>query len=431
MDYKRIDRKLLFAALVILAAVFVFKAAAPFFRTTLVFSQWWQDELEADTLETLVREFEELHPKIRIRLDTRPYGAIRDQLNLYLGAENSVDKTAAASPEWRPDVIGLDQRWLPELMRRGVMEPLEAYPGAGENFVPTPQDEKQAVHMVSLVSSLYYNIDMLRAAGFNRPPKTRTEFAGYAKALSGPDRFALTLALDPADSRSLYRDVLSWFWASGAKLTSGGEQHFVSPPFIETLAFLDSLYQEGCLSRDSFAIDEKAKLDAFIDRRTAMMTGPVQYIETIRKAQAAARKGRASGGGNGDFFGITTIPVPDSYIGSAVFASEDWYIGIPRTSRYKKEAWMWLAFLARRRSFLAERAFGALPGAENKNDPLYAKAADIYELGEGTSEPLALEDLPAFETILLEELRALFEKARTPEAAAAEMQRRWDLRAAR
>jgi multiple sugar transport system substrate-binding protein len=431
MNYKRIDSILLFTALAILAAVLVFKAAAPFLRTTLVFSQWWRSELEADTLESLVREFEGLHPEIRVRLDTRPYGEIRDRLNLYLAAENSENKTAAVSPEWRPDVLGLDQRWLPELTRRGVLEPLEAYPGTGENFIPTPQDEKQAVHMVSLVSSLYYNIDMLRAAGFNRPPKTRAEFINYAGALAGPDRFALILALDPADSRSLYRDVFSWFWASGAKLTGDGEQRFVSPPFIETLAFLNSLYRGGFLYGDIFSMDEEAKLDAFINRRAAMMIGSVQYIETLREAQAAARKGQAAGGGNQDFFGITAVPVPDSYIGGAIFASEDWYAGIPRISRHKKEAWMWLAFLARRRSFLAKGASGVLPGTENRKDPLYAKAADIYELGEGTYEPLNLEELPAFETILSEELRAMFEKARTPEAAAAEMQRRWDQRVVR
>jgi multiple sugar transport system substrate-binding protein len=265
---------------------------------------------------------------------------------------------------------------------------------------------------------------MLRAAGFNRPPKTRTEFINYAEALTGPDHLALVLALDPADSRGLYRDIFSWLWASGEKLTGGGELRFVSPPFIETLAFLNTLYQGGRLSPDIFTTGEAAKLDTFVNRRAAMMIGPVRYIETLRKD-------RASGGRDRDFFGITTVPVPDSYMGSTVFASEDWYASIPRTSRHKKEAWMWLAFLARRRSFLSEGASGILPGTENRQDPLYAKAADIYELGEGTYEPLSLEELSAFETIFSEELQALFAKARTPEAAAAEMQRRWDLRAAR
>ena len=171
-------------------------------------------------------------------------------------------------------------------------------------------------------------------------------------------------------------------------------------------------------------------MDAFIGRRAAMMPGSVQYIETLRKAQAAVRKSRPAGDENQDFFGITTIPVPDSHIGGAIFASEDWYAGIPRSSRHEKEAWMWLAFLARRRSFLAKGAFGVLPGTENRKDPLYAKAADIYELGEGSYEPVPLETLAAFETILLEELKALFAKTQTPEAAAAEMQRRWDLRTA-
>ncbi|MDR2185957.1 MAG: extracellular solute-binding protein [Treponema sp.] len=423
MNYKRIDRILLFTALAILAAALVFKAAASSLKTTLVFSQWWQTGMEPDTLESLIREFEGLHPGIRVRLDTRPYGEIRDRLNLYLKAEDSGGE-AAASPEWQPDVLGLDQRWLPELTRRGVLEPLEAHTGAGgEGFIAAPQDEKQAVHLVSLVSLLYFNIDMLRAAGFNRPPKTRAEFISYAEALAGPDRSALTLALDPADSRDLYRDVLSWFWASGAKLTGGRGLRFADPPFIETLTFLNALYQRDCLSRNVFTTGGEAKLDAFINRRTAMMIGPVQYIKALRQARA--------GGGDQDFFGISAVPVPGSYIGSPVFASEDWYAGIPRSSRHKEEAWMWLAFLARRRSFLTGRASGILSGTESRRDPLYAKAADIYELGEGTYEPLDLEELPAFETILLEELKALFEEARTPQEAAAEMQRRWDLRAIR
>jgi ABC-type glycerol-3-phosphate transport system substrate-binding protein len=42
-------------------------------KVKLVFSQWWQNELEANTLQTLIADFEKDHPNISVSLDTCSY----------------------------------------------------------------------------------------------------------------------------------------------------------------------------------------------------------------------------------------------------------------------------------------------------------------------------------------------------------------------
>jgi hypothetical protein len=39
--------------------------------TTLVFAQWWEDDLEAGVLESLVNDFEEQYPGVKIQLEKK------------------------------------------------------------------------------------------------------------------------------------------------------------------------------------------------------------------------------------------------------------------------------------------------------------------------------------------------------------------------
>jgi multiple sugar transport system substrate-binding protein len=403
MDIKRIDRILLVAALAALAAALIFKLSMAVLRpvTTLVFSQWWRDEMEKDALESLIREFEALNPGVRVRLDTVTYETMRERL-----AAMAAPAPEGAAPEWQPDVIGLEQRWLWDLIQQGVLEPLDAYLEEPEFGSVIPQDQREALPLVSFINLLFYNIDLLQGGNFYRPPKTRSEFTSYAQALTEPraGRFGLTMALGEEDSRGIYRDIFSWIWSSGGAVT--GEA--ASPP-AETLEFLNRLYQQGYCSPGIFSKTEEEKRGEFADGRIAMMIGSVADIEDIRK-----RNPRNN-------FGVTVIPVPDRYIGPPVFGIAGWYAAIPKQSGHKDEAWKLLAFLARRASFLTAAAHGvplggALDAAED--DPLYSKVSDIYEAGTAARELLEISRLGEAEAALRNELYALFEKGQTPEETA-------------
>ncbi|MFP3089506.1 extracellular solute-binding protein [Treponema sp. TIM-1] len=421
MDTKKVDWFLFCLALGVLGAVFFWaltilpnrpKALG---KTTLVFTQWWRDELEEDTLEAMVREYEARNPGITVRLDHRPYEVMAAELL------NPEDDTPL------PDILGLDSHWLYD--RVAMLEPLESYrrgepaPGRTQFLSEETQGEyeKWAVPLISFMAPLFYNSALLEAAGFDRPPKTWGDFLAYAKALTDPrtGSYGMALALSPEDPRGLYQDVFSWIWAAGVEFTPETALDFTDPAVIAALDFLNQLYQEGVLSPSPFTKTGEEKRREFMEGRVAMMVGSIPEINRIMEGKAALR------------FGISTIPAADKYLDRPVFGLTGWYAGISRESRHKDEAWAFLSFLSERRSFLAAGAH-AVPGNEDEiaesagENLLYAKAYDMYTASASADRYVGIPQVKELETILREEIKALFEGKSTPSGAAQTIQQRRD-----
>jgi multiple sugar transport system substrate-binding protein len=344
----------------------------------LVFTRWLQDEGDDASLPGLIREFEERNPEIRVELDTRSYHEVR-------GLLLSGTETDAGARAPLPDIVGLDPRWLPALNAENLFESVEP--------------------VFSDLILLFYRMDLLQEAGFDRPPKNRTEFTALVRALADParGRYGFALALNAEDAMGVYRDVLPWFRSAGASLLSNGGPAFTATPVVDTLRFLDALSREGLLAPDPFAKTGRDLREDFAAGRLAMMLAPARNIGTLRAA--------------GLPFGVTTIPGPDAYIGKPVVGLTSWYAGILRSSPYKDEA---RAFLA----FLREKAEGEWPAAGA--DSLDLKVRDIYAAADTTGDYLDLPAETALEAILGEELSLMFENGQSPEETAAAVQKRWE-----
>ncbi|MDR2102884.1 MAG: extracellular solute-binding protein, partial [Treponema sp.] len=358
MKIKKIDKILLCLTLIVLGAVFFKTIAGKLFpdngeeeSSTLVFSQWWEDELEPGALTDLIAEFEADNPLIKIRLDTHAYPELRDFLINLSGVEEGGEENSF------PDIIALDPQWLYELLQGEILEPLTSYRRQGPFIIqsrpdmPEKQYEQWALPLISFMYPFFYNIAVLKNAGFDRPPKTRSEFLAYAQAVTNPaeGRYGTALSLRAEDSRAVYREIFPWFWAAGNFFFQEGEPHFTARAELETLGFFDQFRREGILSPGSFSKTEEQKREEFLTGKIAMMIGSIRDIDFLRE-----RMGDES-------FGITTIPGPDGYIGKPAFGLSSWYAGISRRSAHKDEAWHFLAFLAERTSFLAAKAH-AVPG---------------------------------------------------------------------
>jgi multiple sugar transport system substrate-binding protein len=162
------------------------------------------------------------------------------------------------------DILAVDPLWIPDLIKNGLLQKSDS--------TETP--------LVTYFYPLFYNIDILREAGFSRPPKNRSEFLAFAKAVTKTkaQRYGLALSLSPGNSRGIYTDVYPWIWAAGASLLNENSQKAI----VETLAFLANLNREGLIHPDSFSMGEEEKLNAFIEGRTAFILGKVQYIEILK-----------------------------------------------------------------------------------------------------------------------------------------------------
>ncbi|GHT75622.1 hypothetical protein FACS1894124_7220 [Spirochaetia bacterium] len=476
LNQARMDRVLWYLGLAVLvvALVLILRAKPGLIEIgdrTLVFTQWWQGDLmDAGSLEALVREFEDRNPGIRIKLDTRPYTEIRELLGASDRRSGDPDGDVA-DKSFAPDIIGIDPRWLWELVQQNRLEPLGAYRArteaetlwtgdpttvdpmlvGPETADPTtegptgPRTEypqtsglgpevpirltsgegEEAVigdwarPLVSFMTPLFYNIDMLQAAGFDRPPRNQTEFAAFAKAVTDTNagRYGFALGLAEQESQGVYRDIFPWIWAAGQPMTAGGVFKFDTPQATAALRFLQGLNKEGVIAPGSFTKTGQDRLEEFRAGKIGMMIASIGDIRALTAAQDHQTVGDL-------FFGITTIPAPASYPGKPVFGLTNWCAGISRTSKHKNEAWAFIAFLSDRAPRIAAHS-GAIHGSSNTaDDPLMAKAYDIYEAGGGLEEFAGFPREVFLETVVREEVRRLLEENQTPEYTAAVIEKR-------
>jgi multiple sugar transport system substrate-binding protein len=424
------DRLLFYAGLLILilalpVALRQIRRGVPILgeeNRVLVFTQWWQNELDEGTLPGLIREFEAQNPGIRINLDTRPYHEVR-RLLLPDGLKTEESERNLALP----DILGLDPRWLPALIERDLLEPAAGVP---EKDIPLMAAEGEAqdappraLPIVSWVIPLFYRTDILGEAGFDRPPGNQAEFTAMARAVTDASRgrYGFALSLGPDDPLGVYRDILPWFRSSGASLLHDGRPAFTESPAANTLSFFNALSAEGLLAPETFAKTNKDRLEDFIAGRLAMLLAPAPEIRTLRAA--------------GIPFGVTAIPGPPSHIGKPSAGITGWYAGIPRSGRRKDEARTFLSFLAGRADAIALKS-GMFPGTAvfpgdgavsvSEQDPLYLKVNDIYAAAGTAEEYLSLPGELTLETILREELRLMFEEGQSPEETLRAVQEKWE-----
>ena len=281
--------------------------------------------------------------------------------------------------------------------------------------------EQWGRHLISFTNPLYYNVALLRDAGFDRPPKSPAEILACARALGngGTGRHALTMALGPENPLGVYRDIFSWIRAFSPLAVRESPPDFSARSMVGALEFLRELRQEGWIAPGSFAKTEAEKREDFIQGRAAMMIASVADIHLLRQ-----RMGEGS-------FGITVIPGESSFEGKPALGLTGWSLGIPRSAARKDEAGAFLSFLVERGPLIAEKAH-AVPGSLSRTmdfsaaDPLYAKAHDMYAAGETVQELQGRAGTDRFEALVREQLYALFEKGQTPEETAAQIQQQWE-----
>jgi ABC-type glycerol-3-phosphate transport system substrate-binding protein len=350
----------------------------------IVFTQWWEKEADKMILSEIISEFESLHDDFKIILNTCAYEDLR--LSLFRG-------TPLENDTFPGDVISLDPLWVNELSKKEIVENVNASP-------------------VSFINVLYYNIDLLKKAGFSRPPKTRNEFLSYARRFTGNPAFGLALGMN--NSRGIYDDILPWIWSAGVQLIKDEKPQVNSRPVADSLSFLASLKNEGLLTPQSFTADSAGKLDAFVSGKAVFVIAPASEIEFVREQMGD------------EAFGITSIPVPDNYAGKSFFAVSGWTAGVFSASAQKEKAALFADFLAEKAAFISDR-MKAIPGngVPPAYDAFYSKVWDIAIAGEAAQDFSALS-WPELEEGFKKELTALFAgNAQAAETAAA-IQKHWE-----
>ncbi|MDR2510742.1 MAG: extracellular solute-binding protein [Spirochaetaceae bacterium] len=350
--------------ILILALFFLPKEAFRITKTTLAFSENWTC-LELDgSLDTLIMEFEEANPNVNIKLE---------RVN--------------------PDIVSYD------------------VPRENGDF----QSGIENVHEIAaFINPMFYNIEMLAKIGLDRPPKTREELIAACKKLrdAGGERGISV-------SGMVFQDITPWFWAAGLRLETDsvtGEMRvpWMSKPAFETFDFLKRLYDEGIVDETAFSRTESDKLLDFIEGKSAFFIGSTLNINLIADTAPALK------------FSVTTIPMPANYVGKGAFNITAWEAGIPALSERKETALVFLEFIQRKRSEIAQAAYalptvmsGAILDWENGGgDERALKARSLYEASDIISEKTIFTDTSAAAAVFKAEILLLWKGERTSKECA-------------
>ncbi|MDR3192393.1 MAG: extracellular solute-binding protein [Treponema sp.] len=373
-------------------------------KTELLISVMRESGLDGDDFAPLIEEYAELHPKLLINTETRSFEEL---------LRPRPDPAGGTAPG---DVLILDGRYLRDFIDSEALFSLEDYHPSDSPL------ERWALPLNASIDLLFYNTDLLKKAGFDRPPGTRADYLRYARALrdmrGNTGVYGGALGLSPDDGRGVYRDILSWIWASGIPLSRDGALDFNGRALNGALDFLAALEKEKLLAPGSFEKTGEQRIGEFVEGKIGMMIGSVRDIPRLRE-----RMGENS-------FGVTRIPEPEDYPGKPVFGLWVWYGAVFRQSARREAAGNFLLFLRERGPALTGQ-LKTVPGhAETASvrpeDPLYAKIWDMYEGADLARELLGFPGEAVLEDALRRELELMFRENRGAAETALAVQRRWD-----
>jgi multiple sugar transport system substrate-binding protein len=360
--------------------------------TTIEFSQWWEPELPEGSFQGLIDKFESDNPKIKVKLLSGPYASTKEQT------------VAGAAAGKIADVVGLDGAWVADLKKQGALADLSElmkdakYDESQLAAQVKIEDSTYMIPVVNFIYPLFTNDDLLKKAGVNAPPSTRTEFADAAKKISaqggGAKGWALPLSLETPNG--IQNDVMSWNWASGGSMMKDGKPDVTNPEVKETVEYVKSLWDAKVIAPGALTMKEQDKVEEFTNGRVAMMIDSLAHVNLIRESNKDLK------------FSISAIPAKDGYTGKRGIPYASWGIGVSDQSKNKEEAWKLVDFLMQEAnnaelSTVANAFPGnktAVPGFVEKDEALKV-AFDIYKAGypanEFTGLPVAEELMRSFD----------------------------------
>lgn len=345
---------------------------------TLEFAQWWEPELPANSLRSLMDQFESENPGIKVKLISGPYASTKEQV------------VAGAAAGTMSDVVGLDGAWVNDFVKQGSLSNLT------ELMKAASFDEAQLAAQVQLDGStwmipvanfvypMFVNNDLLKKAGISAVPKNRTEFAAGAKSLSklGNNVSGWVLPLDTATPNGVQNDVMSWVWSSGGSMLKDGKPYLVGNAEVKSaMEFIKGMYDAGSIAKGSFTQKEQDKVNEFTNGRVGMMIDSLAHVNLIREQ-------------NKDLdFSVAAIPSADGYSGKGALPYASWGIGVAANSKHQAEAFKLVAFLLGKdvnaKICSAAHAFPgntqAVPDFVD-SDPIFKQAFDIYQKSNAINE---------------------------------------------
>ncbi len=202
----------------------------------------WAMGREGEVVAQLVPAFERVHPGIHVEVQQLPWKVAHQKL------------LTAFAGHTTPDLAQLGNTWIAELDALHALEPLQPY--VAHSPVVQPADYFPGIWATNVVDGslygvpwyvdtrlLFYRRDLLRAAGFDAPPR---DWAGWSRQMAalqahdGAGRYAILLPTNE------FEQLLSLALQQDEPLLRDGGRHgnFESAGFKRALAFYVGMFRQ-------------------------------------------------------------------------------------------------------------------------------------------------------------------------------------------
>jgi multiple sugar transport system substrate-binding protein len=201
----------------------------------------------------------------------------------------------AAQQQQLPDILMLDNPDLQQVASTGALAPLTDYgvdlDGLYPNLIDAGSLDGKVYGIAPGINgmALFYNVDMLKAAGVE-PPTTWAEVKDAAAKLTKDGVYGIAFSAVATEEGSWQFEP--WFWGAGADLSK-----LDSPEAVKALEFWADLVNSGYASKSVVTWSQGDVNDQFIAGNVAMMQNGVWNLPTLDAA--------------GIHYDVVPIPMPD------------------------------------------------------------------------------------------------------------------------
>lgn len=235
--------------------------------------------------EEIIAGFNEEHPDIDVQLEVQSWDNISDVVSTRLQANDP------------PDILNFNA--YAAFAEDGLLYPVEEVMSAEriddfqESFreLGTVDGEFYGIPLLASARALFYNTELLEAAGVSEPPQTWEELQAAAQAVtdSGSIGYLMPLGSEEAQAEtSIFTFGAGGSWGDGEELT------VVTPENVEGVTFMKQMIDAGVTQPDPGASDRTPTFDLFLQGQAAMAMGLPPNVAQAEEA--------------GLSFGVTPIP---------------------------------------------------------------------------------------------------------------------------
>lgn len=289
---------------------------------------WWVGtwKYEDGRAQKLVEDFEAANPGIKVEITPVAFEGLKEKLLSTLMAKQG------------PDVMNMASAWGKAMAATGSLMDMgpvideigrDKFYEAGFEWTKLDGVEYGIPYRTE-AKCLYYNNEMLKAAGLDGPPETLAELADYAQKLKTADVAGLALPLNRDDPTvgMYFRWVMRAF---GGDYMSEDETTatLTTPEALQAFQYYTDLYTSGSMPADTLALTNDDTRVLFENGQAAMT---VEGPWAIANCEA-----------NGLDFGIAQLPGLDGQDGT--WDSAGWSLIVADYSPNKEAAVKFVKFL--------------------------------------------------------------------------------------